>query len=98
MSNIDYILDLFDWNQSIEKQEEGLKLAREVTSINVFLQPIDKKHNKNVWENCAKTLFERNDEELKPYLDRLMDWLVDMNWPGAKYIFDRLLQFKDKKW
>ena len=30
------------------------------------------------------------DEELAPYLIELMEWLQDMNWPGAFCILDRL--------
>ena len=39
MVNIDYIMELLDWNNSIEKQEQGVELAKEVKCINVFLQP-----------------------------------------------------------
>ena len=98
MTDIGYILDLFDWNQSPDNQKAGLELAKKVTSINVFLQPGDEKHNKNVWENCAKTLYERSDSELKPYLDKMMEWLIDMNWPGAFCIFERLKLYDDKVW
>ncbi len=39
MVNIDYIMDLLDWNNSMEKQEQGIALAKDVKCINVFLQP-----------------------------------------------------------
>lgn len=97
MYNIDDIMDMLDWNQSKEEQEKGLKLAKNIKSINVFIQPLDPKHNKNVWENCAKVLSERSDEELKPYIISLLEWLQDMNWPGAFIIFKRLKNYKDKK-
>ena len=98
MCDIDYIFDLIDWNQPQEIQKRGLELAKSVKSINAFLQPCDKKYNKNVWDNCAKILYERGDEELRPYLGRLMEWLEDMNAPGAFVVFDRLLLFRDKQW
>lgn len=90
MVNIDYIMDLLDWNNSIEKQEQGIALAKDVKCINVFLQPCSKNYNKNVWDNCAKILSARSNEELSPYMIELMEWLQDMNWPGAFCIFDRL--------
>lgn len=46
MADIDYILDLLDWNRTEEEQAEGLRLARQVKAFNVFLQPCDKKNNK----------------------------------------------------
>jgi len=91
--DIDYIMDLLDWNNSVEEQEKGVFLARSVKSINVFLQPLDPAHNKNVWDNCAKILCARSDEELSPYLFNLFEWLEDMNWPGAWYILERLRMF-----
>ena len=90
MVNIDYIMDLLDWNNSMEKQEQGIALAKDVKCINVFLQPCSKNYNKNVWDNCAKILSARSNEELSPYMIELMEWLQDMNWPGAFCIFDRL--------
>lgn len=90
MVNIDYIMDLLDWNNSIEKQEQGIKLAENVKCINVFLQPGSRHYGKNVWDNCAKILSARSNEELSPYLIELMEWLQDMNWPGAFCILDRL--------
>ena len=71
MVSIDYIMDLLDWNNSVVNQAEGMKLAREIKCIKVFLQPCDENHNKNVWDNCAKILSEKTDEELSPYLIEL---------------------------
>ena len=88
--NIDYIMDLLDWNNSIEKQEQGIEMAKDVKCINVFLQPGSRYYGKNVWDNCAKILSARSNEELSPYMIELMEWLQDMNWPGAFCIFDRL--------
>lgn len=89
MVNIDYIMELIDWNNSIEEQALGIRLARDVKCINAFLQP-GSPYGKNVWDNCAKILSERTNEELSPYLIELMEWLQDMNWPGAFCILDRL--------
>ncbi len=68
MVNIVYIMDLLDWNNSIEKQEQGVKLAKDVKCIHVFLQPGNRYYGKNVWDNCAKFLSERSNEEPSPYL------------------------------
>ena len=89
MVNIDYIMELIDWNNSIEEIALGIRLARDVKCINAFLQP-GSPYGKNVWDNCAKILSERTNEELAPYLIELMEWLQDMNWPGAFCILDRL--------
>lgn len=97
MVNIDYIMELLDWNNSIEKQEQGVELAKEVKCINVFLQPGGHYYGKNVWGNCAKILSARSNEELSPYLIELMEWLQDMNWPGAFCILNRLKEMVNEQ-
>lgn len=53
---------------------------------------------KNVWDNCARIISERSDNELKSYLTDMMEWLQDMNWPGAFCILDRLKKYEDRVW
>ena len=95
MIDIDYIMDLMDWNRSENDQAKGLELAKNVQNFNVFLQPCSKKHNINVWDNCAKIISQKTDEELIPYLTKLFEWLQDLNWPGALIILDRLNHYRD---
>lgn len=98
MEEIDLVIGMLDWNNSVEVQNKGIKLAKEVRNINVFIQPIIKNHDKtyerNVWDNCAFILSERDDQELKPYLHELFQWLMDFNWPGAWRILERLKAFE----
>lgn len=95
MNDIDHIMKLLDWNNTLLEQNEGIKMAKEVENINVFIQPRNEKYNKNVWENCARVLYERTDEELSPYLIELLEWLQDLNWPGAFIILNRLRKYRD---
>ena len=98
MYNIDEIMDMLDWNNSFEIQKKGRELSKEIRCINVFLQPLHLEHNKNVWDNCAMILAERSDKELHPYLYQLFDWILDMNWPGAFCIWERLKEYRDMEW
>ena len=93
MVDIDYIMELLDWNRTEEEQAEGLRLARQVKAFNVFLQPCDDKNNKNVWDNCALIISEKEDLELFPYLFELFMWIRDLNWPGAFCIVERLKEY-----
>ena len=97
MVDITEIMDMLDWHMPSEIQSKGISLARNTETIIPFIQPLTPKHNKNVWENCAVIISERSDEEIKPQLPEMLEWLQDMNWPGAFCILDRLNQFKDKK-
>ena len=62
--NIDTIFSMLDWNAPEATPAQGRMRARNVRSINMFLQPQMGKHNKNVWDNCARILAERSDDEL----------------------------------
>lgn len=96
MVDITEILDMLDWHMPTEIQTEGISLARNIETITPFIQPLTPKHNKNVWENCAVIISERSDEEIKPHLPEVLEWLQDMNWPGAFCILNRLKNYSDK--
>ena len=96
MVDITDIMDMLDWHMSPEIQLEGISLARNIETIIPFIQPLTPKHNKNVWGNCAVIISERSDEEIKPHLPEVLEWLQDMNWPGAFCILDRLKNYSDK--
>ena len=93
MVDIDYVMELMDWNNSIENQKKGVELARNIKCLNAFLQP-GAPYGKSVWENCAKVLTERTNKELVSFLHGMLEWLQDMNWPGAFCILERLKSLK----
>ena len=97
MVDISTIMDMLDWNTPHEVQSKGISLAKNLETITPFIQPLTPRHNKNVWGNCAIIIAEQTDEKLEPHLVKLLEWLQDMNWPGAFCILDRLRQFNDYK-
>lgn len=92
---VEYVFRLIDWNMTAEIQSKGISLARNIETITPFIQPRTPKYNKNVWENCAVIISEKSDEEIKPHLPKVLEWLQDMNWPGAFCILDRLKNCSD---
>ena len=99
MADINYILQLLDWDSTEAEQQEGLVLARSVKCVSAFFQPagVVDCGGKPTWDNCALVISERSDEELTPYIYRMLWWLRDMNWPGAEIILQRLLQFDRRR-
>lgn len=95
MIELDYVMNLLDWNKTADEQARGRYLAREIHDIRIFMQPCNQLYNKNVWENCAKIISERGDDELAPHLVTLLEWLQDLTWPGAICVKDRLLRYSD---
>ena len=93
---IDAIYELFIWDESLtdelyeERVIKGVNEAKHCKYLFPFLQPIIPGESKTIWEPCSKVVAAKTDEELKPYLYLIFEWLQDMNWPGAWVIFERL--------
>ena len=90
---IDEVLGMLSEVNPEEVQQAGLELARQVKTVSIFVQPASGRIGMDVWENCAKVLAERPDQELEPILDRLFGWLRDTTLPGAITIAKRLHAF-----
>lgn len=94
--NLVDILKMLNCNNAIDIQNKGIKLVEEFDNISLFIQPIFPEYNKNVWDNCARILSQKSDEELSPYLIELLEWLQDLNWPGTFIIIERLKRMNGK--
>ena len=90
MYDIDEIMKMLDWNNSVEIQQKGVELAKDIKTINAFILPLHEGCNKNVWENCAKIIAQKPNKLLEPYLYSLLEWLQDANWPGFDIIFNKI--------
>lgn len=64
-----------------------IDMVRDIKDLSVFIMP---PAHPFVWEKCAYILFDKTDQELEPYLESLVDWIQDLNWPGALTISERL--------
>ena len=91
---IDKIFEYLSWDSNNEIQKRGIELASNINNLSVLIMPIE---NKSIWENCAKVLISKCDEELELYFFELFEWLKDMNWPGAYLIYDRLICVSTEK-
>ena len=85
--NIDDIFGYLSWNNAPEVQSMGIEMAKKIKFLSVLIMPIE---DKSVWENCAKVLASKSDDELDRYFIKLFEWIKDMNWPGADIIYRRL--------
>lgn len=94
MNDIKTILKMLDWNNDKSVQKKGIEMATKTKEIEPFLQPLTDEFNKNVWDNCAKIISMKTDRELKEYTKALLEWIEDLNWPGAIIILRRLKDFE----
>ncbi len=93
---LDDIYESFIWDNSYTNEEyeknitAGISEALKYKYLYPFIQPLIPEKTKCIWEPCAKVIALKTNEEIKPYLSLLFEWLQDMNWPGAWTIFERL--------
>ena len=98
--SIDEIYNLFMWDNQVSNEEnearvqKGIDAAKQIKNLFPFMQPIivPPEKSKLVWEPCAKVVAMRSDEELVPFMFLLLEWIQDLNWPGALIIYNRLTQ------
>ena len=98
--SIDELYDLFMWDEQLSNEEneakvqKGIKAAKEIKNLFPFMRPIvvPPEKSKSVWDPGAQVVAMRSDEELQPFLFMLLEWIQDLNWPGAMIIYDRLTQ------
>lgn len=97
MYDINEIYKMLNWQSRFGDQLQGIKLARNLDDLSLLILPCAKGESKGIWENCARALYEISDDRLEKYLPSLLEWLQDLNWPGALIILDRLKVFSGKK-
>ena len=94
MKDIQKIYKMLNWENADEIRAKGFRLAKKIEDLSLLILP---PAAPSVWECCAQVLFEKPDIVLEPYLNSLLDWLQDLNWPGALIILDRLKVFSGEK-
>lgn len=88
------IIRMININRPIIEQNNGIKRAREINNIDVFLQPCFGEINEDTWENCSRIIAERDDGELSCILFDLFNWIRSIDTPGAANIMKRLREYK----
>lgn len=82
-----------DWNQPKEVQAAAKKAIK--LKIGNDLSPLMIRNlQKSQWENAAEILESLDPSRVAPFTPDLLEWMKDMNWPGANRVFDMLIQFQ----
>ena len=83
-----YRAALEDLEITDEMVENGIVAIRQnPTEIEFILKtPL----RKDAWYQEAKIIIAQDDSVIRRYIIQLLDWLVDINWPGADMIYDRI--------
>lgn len=76
--NINTIFELFDCTRPKAEQQRGLDLSRHEKCLSVFIRP-GYPYGEKIWENCAKAIALRTDQELYYNKFSLLEWLQDLS-------------------
>ena len=91
--DVNQLFDMLNWNRDEETQKKGLEEGAKVKYLSVFILPTE---SKGLWENCAKILAAKTDQEIMPYLMVIFEWFIDANWPGFEIIYNRFKKIPAK--
>ena len=85
--DVNELFEMLNWNNDEEIQKKGIEEGKKIKYLSILMQPIE---DKGIWENCAKIISQKSDKTLQPYINLLLEWLQDANWPGYNIIYDRI--------
>jgi hypothetical protein len=88
MCKINELLDNLSWTNPQKIQQEAINKLISLDNIDVLrlLQPGDK----SCWENSAKIIKEIGYPRISIAIPGLLEWIKDLNWPGASIIMEVL--------
>lgn len=88
MSNIEELINDLEWSKPVEVQENAIKKLEKISEkdLNKLIQP----KNKYCWENSARVIKKIGYPKIQIIIPELIEWLKDLNWPGAIIILDTL--------
>ncbi|MDI4645228.1 DUF5071 domain-containing protein [Cohnella hashimotonis] len=93
MKDLNLFLSRLAWDtppeQLLEAKEQLKKLSDRV--FKYLVQPGGKMH----WDHAAELIVEIGYPRVAPILSDLLEWLKDLNWPGARLISDLLVSIKE---
>lgn len=89
----EYIKNL-NWEEPQYLQDYAISMLINIedSKLHGLLQPISKSH----WKNAATVLKKIGYPRVKSIIPELLQWIQDMNWPGAQEIVDLLVTIDDK--
>ena len=91
-----YIPNTQEITNTKENINKAIEEGKKIKCLDSFILPYFERGSKGVWDECAIILSSKTDEELKPYIRKIMTYLQDLNWPGSLKIFERLIKIKGK--
>jgi len=81
------ILEDLAWDNAPSQIKAGFISALQEAEHSYLIRPTEYVRS---WENASIVFLMLSDTEIEQYLLDLLNWLKDLNWPGAEFILKRL--------
>ncbi|WP_339247817.1 DUF5071 domain-containing protein [Paenibacillus sp. FSL F4-0243] len=93
IENISSLIEKLSWNLSEEEKEDVINKLQYIKDedLHLLVQPI----SKDYWDGAAETVIRLGYPRVKSILPGLLEWIQDINWPGAGEIAVFLLEIGD---
>lgn len=93
MEDIQALIQKLDWDTPAAEQAEAIHKLQDIRDeeLHLLLQPLYKEH----WDGAAEVIVKLGYPRVKPILPGLLEWIQDMNWPGAGRIATLLREIGD---
>ncbi|ETT62605.1 hypothetical protein C173_25936 [Paenibacillus sp. FSL R7-277] len=84
MEDIQALIQKLDWDTPEAEQAEAIHKLQDIRDgeLHLLLQPL----GKGYWDGAAEVIVRLGFPRVKPILPGLLEWIQDMNWPGAAQI------------
>ncbi len=88
MEDINELLTHLRWDTPKEQLEHAKERLKQLEDHELYLlvQPVDKMH----WDQAAELIIAIGYPRIQPILRGLLEWIQDLNWPGAQRIAELL--------
>ncbi|WP_238653135.1 DUF5071 domain-containing protein [Paenibacillus piscarius] len=93
MEDIQALIQKLDWDTPAAEQAEAIQTLQDIRDeeLHLLLQPLGKEY----WDGAAEVIVKLGYPRVKPILPGLLEWVQDMNWPGARRIAPFLREIGD---
>jgi hypothetical protein len=93
MENVSSLIEKLSWGTPEEEKEDAIHKLQNIKDedLHLLLQPI----SKNYWDGAAEIVLRLGYPRVKSILPGLLEWIQDINWPGAGDIAVFLLEIGD---
>ncbi len=87
--DLEKLISDLNWKNSIELQKMAIENLMKIEDMQVIhlIKPIAKSH----WQNAALVIKKIGYPRNRQAIPGLIEWIQDMNWPGAEIAFEILL-------